>query len=457
MLWADTSGFPGSSVPWRSSALYSSIAMIVGLSLATYFWVRGFQAAQRSRSTLSAIPIGLFIAAIAGLKVTLIPYAGSYLLVLLFILLSRAETRQVGFRSVLPILASATALGLSWAALAWDTIERLLSMALQKFQRIVGRWIENVEETALAGNLDRFHGICANGSAGDGKDTYFHEIVTRGELLYGGHIFHYLGIVALIAVLTLLFMFFLYRRPKNQLLLLPAATMGLTCLLSVAGILIGVYGIHIDALVRYNAQVLVAVLPVLSLFCFAVFAGENKNLFKQAKTLATTAGVLLMLGVPVGAQAGLWVERTRVAMQERHNISYPLSQSSLRALDQLLSENVQNWAAGVQKKIPVGARVLSWVSVPFYFDFERNPIFTLAAPSRFEGISKISKPMRQAWLKKQLQDARVEYIVWEYKGSKKERGYKDKEALIQTLGGLAITERILYKNTNWVLIKLMGL
>jgi hypothetical protein len=440
------------------SALYSAIAMIVALSMASFFMMRNLDTSSSATVAKAAVPIGLFAAAIAGLKVTLIPYAGAYLLVLLVLMVMRSDTRRRTLPAALSAGSAALVLAGAWAALSSDKLVGLFDIAARKLERFAALPVstDSAVSQTTSPPIAPAGGPSIQCRLHDAENTsYLHEVVTKGDLFYGGHIYQYLGLASLIAAMGLFAVVLLYRRPAQQLVLLPAAAAGIAGVISTIGVTTGVYGIHVDALVRYNTPIFIGVLPVLGLLLLAATRQESQKRTRVRPNLSTSAVILLALVAPSVAFASLWLERARQAVEYHHILAYPTSVNATyqAILRDAFSDLVRNTAAAVQKKIPAGSTVLTWMQTPFHLDFTRNPIFTLASPGQIDGIMSVAEAMRPLWLQQKLGSAGVEYVFWEYKGPKKQRGGADKAALIDTLSRLAALNSLVYRNANWIVFR----
>jgi hypothetical protein len=438
------------------SALYSAIAMIIALSMASFFMVRNLDTSSSARVAKAAVPVGLFAAAIAGLKVTLIPYAGAYLLVLLLLMLIRSGTRRRTLPAALSAGSAALVLAGAWAALSSDKLIGLFDIATRKLERFAA--LPASTDSAVSQTTGPLHSPA--GEPGiqcrlpDAENaSYLHEVVTKGDLFYGGHIYQYLGLASLIAAMGLFAVVLLYRRPSQQLVLLPAAAAGIAAIVSIIGVTMGVYGIHVNALVRYNTPVFVAVLPVLGLLLFAATRRHDEAGRRSSPTILSILVILLTLAAPSAAFASLWMERAQQAIDYRHILAYSTStgESYQTNLSDAFSDRTRDVVKSVQGRLPVGTSVLVWMPVPFHLDFARNQVLTLASPGSFDEITGIPDAMRPLWLQQQLQDAGVEYVFWEYRGLREQRGGATLAALRETLAKLADLNPVGYRNANWVL------
>lgn len=415
------------------SPLYSGMAMIIAMSLATLLLVRTVAEGNDRAGSLAAIPVGLFAATLAGLKVTFIPYAAGYLLLLLLLAVIHPAIRGRVLKPALAAAVAGLALYGAWAA--------PFAGKLLEFVHLAGQRTESgMDQLAMAGNSD--------------TPSYLTQVIERGELLYGGHIHHYLALLAIIALLALVATILLYRRRAAMPALLTAATMALACLVSTFGILINVYGIHVDGLVRYNAPILAAVLPSVTLLLYPAAACITATPSRWPGHAFTAAAVLLLCA-PLLMQGGLWLDHARRALAERHLLAYPLSGRTLQQLQIVLSPQAREEMHKLQQRIPAGATVLSWTNLPFDFDFRRNTIYTLGSPSLFRGIEQLGPRYQPLWLRRKLREDGVGYVIWLYNGNRQPPwGGKYLVLMERALDHLAHSSKVVYADPNLVVFSL---
>ena len=394
------------------SALYSGMTMIIGMSFATLLFARSLDESVPANPNRTAIPIGLFAAAIAGLKVTLIPYAAGYLLVLLVLAAGLKGNRMRVLAAAAWALLSAVVLYGLWLGLS---AQKLLNILLLVSERTTTKVTQMA--AANAGYLDK--------------------VLAQRELFYGGHMYQYLGLLGMIGVLALMATVLLYRQMASRAMLLVAAATGIGCLVSSFGILIGVYGIHVDALVRYNTPMLIAGLPVVTILLYGAWNRGDKQSVASLSRPVITVVLALILAAPILMQGQLWLERVRLVSGHHHMLAFPMSAAVERNQENLLSSKAAEGIAGLQDKIPVGSTVLSWNGFAFHLDYGRNRILTVDSPTLFRGMANLPEKQQAVWLRRTLREAGVDYVLWAYSGNRPSWGKEKKILLDRALSELA--------------------
>lgn len=402
------------------AALYSGIAMIVGLAIATELFARSL-ADGDDGTWRAAVPVGLFVAAIASLKVTLIPFAAGFAVLVAVLVLIHPLGRIRALKPMLAAGGSAAALYGLWASLSSDKLIELAEMALQR----TGSSISNIDASVTTGDTP----------AADAP-SYLQQVLQKQELFYGGNFHDYAGMLIAITLLGGLATVLLFRRGMAFPALLSASALGGGAIISAVGILLGVYGIHVDGLVRYNAPVLIAVLPSVVLLGLAAARSLLANV-PRVRLTVVAAGFSALLATAVGAQAGVFLDRASLAMRDHHILSFPVSAHMLQRLQVAMSNATAEATREMQANAPPGATILSWTGLPFLFDFSRNTIYTLWSPQRLHGIEKVEPGFEYVWLRQQLRAANVDYVIWLYNGRKPNWGREYRPSLDRALDELA--------------------
>lgn len=398
------------------SALYSGMLMILGLVFSTLLYFRAAHAGPGSDHRPMVLPIGLFAAATASLKVIFIPFATAYLVILTLLLL-RLPAGGGRLKTLGWLLSGAAALYAAWALPARHKLVELASMALQRS----GRGL-----SALT-----------SGQAGE-ADAPLSGVFNQGELLYGGHIDDYLALAMVIVLATLAALYGHSRRSGDEWPMLATALLvGTACVLSVFGILIGVHGIHPDALVRYNAPVLIVGFATLVPLLYA--AGRKPG-FGRIPGIAA----LLVLSMPLLLQGPLWLHKAGILIQYRHMLSYTLEDLPRERIQALLSEEARLKIGSIQDKVPPGETLLSWVHMPQHLDYARNRILSIDSPTRLRALRDLPEEKRAEWLERRLRDEGVAYVIWHHAGRPPPWGGKHLEALSGALTRLNLHNRSLH-------------
>jgi hypothetical protein len=417
------------------SPLYLGSALIPALLLASIALLDTQDDDNPGSRAKAAVPIGLFLAILVGAKITFVPYAATYLGLLLLALWLPGVGGTGRGRATLSILGTGTILVLSWLPLALSKVEEVLTLFWQKMERIL--------DPLQAGNSLPEAQAAATTPA---VPKLFTQILEREQLYYHGKFYQYGFLLLVIAAVTALAIGRCVRRPGARPLSLPLIGAGIAALLAFG---VNIYfAPHADALVRYTTPLLLGTFPAIILF----LSQGRKQPSGRTQEWGFRIAALAVPLATIALFAPQWSERIGQVAERREMLAWKHSLKYTSGIQALLSDRIGTHVRGIQRRIPEGAAFLAWVSVPFHFDFSRNTIFTLGSASRFRYIDRIPPEQKGAWLKRRLQAQGIRYVVWQLYGELPERSEQNKP-LQSALTALMYSEPVLYQG-DWVVFRL---
>lgn len=128
-----------------------------------------------------------------------------------------------------------------------------------------------------------------------------------------------------------------------------------------------------DVSLRLTAPILIAAMPVISLFVVLYL-----NRFTESRLKKTSIAIVVLLALVVAAFSKDAVARFMQGYENGNALAFKGLATSERYLaynNDVLHGTVKAKMQKIQSLVPIGKPFFAWVSVPFYFDFKRNEIF----------------------------------------------------------------------------------
>jgi len=400
------------------SSVFSGSLAVAGLAWSGILLGERIGAAPAVAVARAAVPVGLFAVLLMGLKLTHLPFAALYLLVLLALLPNLAG----GWRPVAPavggFLAGAAALGAPWLALYENTpLGPLLANALGFARRSIQE--APVSLPPVPDDLGDFGNLGAPGGGGGGGapaiDAHsIAEVFSTTRIYFGQTALAY-GLVTLAAgAVCVAAIAWLVRHRRDgdravraQLAVTVAA--GAALLLYY---LASPYVYSTQQAIRYVAPLLIptAVLAVLA-------AARLGPVPDAARTATRGLAAAACMGLVVGLFVRAAVDRAGEAVLVRSPVSFPLGSFNLRYHRYAFSAETRDVVRAAQARIPEGAPILAWMGTPFHLDYRRNPVYTIPDPDfsrRWLGMPIGDDPADPARLVRFLHGRGVRYMIWAY-------------------------------------------
>jgi hypothetical protein len=366
----------------------------------------------------AAVPVGLFAMLLMGLKLTHLPFAGLYLLILLVLLVplaGRGPWRRVA-AAVGGFLVAAVLLAAPWAALyEHSPVGPLLAYA-SKFAegatQEVPQEAPQVPDDFGEGDEGGGGGDSGGGAPAPAPEGHsIAEVFSTRHVYFGQTTLAY-GVVTLaVGAASLAAAGWLLRHRRDG---DPSVRAQLSVAVA-AGASAVVYYLATPFVfspvqaVRYVAPFLIptAALAVLS----AARAGAGTDALRTATrglVLASCAG--LVLGLFTRAA----VDRIDEAATARTVVSFPFGPPNQRYHIYALGPRSREVMRTAQERIPAGEPILAWVNTPFHLDFRRNRIYTIPDPDfsrRWLAMPVTDDPDELAAY---LRGHGIHYLIWGY-------------------------------------------
>jgi len=382
------------------SSLYSGSMMVLGLVYASLLLCESAPAGIREMAA-RALPMALFVSALAVLKMTFLGFVIAY--VVLFCLALMALGWRVG-----RVLAFGSVLVTLTAAFAAPWVFAFISNYIELFGHI----------------LARMSAPPATSSAGLGTVQGPMGLFSSGRLFWGGSYIGYLLILIVLATASVAL--FLRNRGVEKNNRNPDTVVGITVFLAaiVATVLLS-YQVRPDLTIRYSVPLLIAIFPLVVALSGSLF--PTTTVADGTLRLPAVAGALILGQVlVVGQFADVFADNLAKAFRQRSLIAYPITtQRDFEFTGAAMRKDARDEVRAAQSKVPEGAALFAWLDMPFHLDFARNRILVLDTP----GLNVLAKQMdfddTLTSFEAYLSGQGIRYLIW----SKKSHGMKTKERL----------------------------
>jgi hypothetical protein len=376
------------------STVYTGAVLIQGTLLAALLWHDAMSAQTARVPWRPAIAVGLFLAALATLKLTLALYSAMFFLLwMLGNLIFYRERMRVAISSVLVVMLAALAAIAPWLMLHREHL-------LTALTRLLGGPHENTGGggLGLARLLDLFRYWNYPINPYGGKH-YYYSLVVSGLLAA--------GIVALVLI---------WRRTKSSssAYRIPVFAAGISSTLVYL-----IFPIQIDSTtaIRYASPILIALVPF-------VVAASGRSLRKRTESPYTFFGVTVPIAITCTtflASATLLFgailqKRFDTLLEKRTLIAHPISTEDIRYSAYALGPPAKQSVRQAQDVTEPGAGILSHISQSFHLDFVRNPILAAYNTALLAPWFDMPLDAGTDTIRRFLLDRGIKYIIWEQAG-----------------------------------------
>lgn len=425
------------------SPSYSAVLMMLGLSYSTILYVDTHGANHDGHNVLNYVPILIFAAAVLSLKLTFLIFSGAYVILLsLLIYLLKPLRGKLRF-SMLGALAGLILFLSPWI---WLSMENYFSIISWSFNRLT-------QLDPAIGNTESLIGPLA--------------LFSSEKLFWGGSYLSY-GAVLLTAIFSLIVAAYHLARTKNDrdpnlIILVAFVTAGLTSYLVFS------YLLSSRLAIRYSCPVLIAMLPT-SLLLLGKTINTGNFVWRGARF--SFVGVFLLSCHAIVAYLFYddFNRRMGAAYNARSTLSFSMSRSNsyLQYNKYALGDARRDTVRNLQRTIPKGKTIFSWMATPFHLDYSRNNIITLDTPGINELARKFNFRDGARGFEEFLDDNNIHYVIWEYNSFgmrhtnrlKRELGSSSRAEnarfnlqLISIMKSLLRNNATLYKDDNVVVIR----
>jgi len=392
------------------SSVYSSTLVVVGLAYAGVLLFEALDGGQRRETLSVGLLIGMLMAFLAGLKVSMAPYA------LVFFGLLYGIALLSGRRRVVLSAASAAGGGMLFI-LPW--LFSYSSNYLSVLENLVRRSLHTLSARAsTVGSGSTQVPTVVEVEAG--MKTGFWEKLTQlfsGDTLYFGHHFTSYAAVVLSSLLCGIIALLLMRSQKraNHGPLAVAAAASVTAAAFYLMIPF-TFGLSYKG-VRYLCPILVPLLPI----CAMAVIGARHPTSKGSQTSqirrfgsplvwAITATMVLTTGL----FAERLVARTQLIYYLNTAMAMSLGPFNLQYHDFAFDPNKQMRDRRIQGLTRPGSTILARTATPFHLDFARNRVYTI--PDADFAADNLGLPMDKGpnELRQAFKSYGINYVIWEY-------------------------------------------
>jgi hypothetical protein len=147
-------------------------------------------------------------------------------------------------------------------------------------------------------------------------------------------------------------------------------------------------------------------------------------------------------------------DRLTQMVADRTWISFPYTEQYVAYNNQVMDDSTRENVRRLQEKVPEGAPLLAWLSVPFYLDYSQNPIAVVDT----HGAKNLSRQFgrNEDKLREYLRAQGVRYVLWQRKGygMRDPRRWSDGAPFYVSLHKLAKSSTITYADSAVVLFDL---
>jgi len=414
------------------SSLYSGSAMLLGLVYASFLLLKSCKLTTTKDLILATVPCALFYAALLTLKTTYIFVVMSFWGGCFFFSLLLAEKKKYIVLASLSCALITSLLLFPWLSLYWDRY-------LQKIYYILN-------------DISYVHGTTTSPPVpGDNVAT----LLSNREMFYGNTYLDYLGIIVMLFFAFVATGWMIWKkRPRQESILL------ITFLAVFISAIINYYGLQFlfgpaRMVVRYSCPILIAAAPVAILLA-GWFWSQGKNKLQTEPALKKTA--LVFAVILIISQLGniltfqkTFGNRLQKAYTLRTLLSFPLAEDDKfkQYNNYALSQKAKERMLRIQETVPVEETIFAWTSMPFHFDFTRNPIYPINESGLAYNLLVMPFSDGLDQMREYFHEFGIRYIIWEYNfyGMKKpEKMGSLQNNLIDVLKGLISKSEVLFND-----------
>lgn len=419
------------------SALYAGSLMILGLMFSSLLSLEAYETPDPKSGLKAVIPVALFAASLAALKTTFLPFAAVYFVTF--------------FALVLIMQANRKRIWIDATGCAVMVIIILIPWVLHSFMHYAHFFDRAAEITVSgsqhAGAFSRLLGRLTSLFA-DPNNLY-------GELRYGGHLVGYHFMVGLLLLIGLLSSYrsILYgNQPQGRCLPVVAAA-------SLAAVFAYISNAYFASSaivgVRYSTPVLIAVFPAVALLLYQHFNTTAPARDARRRSISIGAKIMVVcLSLVLGMFSHEKARQLIKAVKLGTILGYldPRGQNwpqHLLYLQRSLSEQSFRDTRVAQQTTEPGETIMAWISTPFYLDFTRNTIFTVASTGQVKGHPEYRFIANTNLFLRFLRGLEIRYVMWEYAGARKSES-KAKADIEEALLSLRKRSRVIYTDEKRV-------
>jgi hypothetical protein len=369
------------------SPLYSGVAGVMALAFCGALAARSLLGPHRIPQRPLALTLGLIVAWLVTLKITLAAFAGCFACCLFALLwLKTARRRElIGFSSI----AAAT---VAVVVLPWALVP--LPALLQAWQA-TGAFAPTAELAAKYPSL-----------AAHDERLLFLPL----RLFYGNTPPLYATLAALALGLGLAGLVPWVRNRGNQRVAGLAAVAAAGVAATVA-LILHAHLFAIGTAIRYSCPVLVGSF-------FFVALGYLRFRSRAATPARARFGAVLALGCAgiLLAFHGTFVARLDRVLRDRSLLAFSVNRAYAGYCRAMLSADEAAYSASLQASLSPGSTALVWTVAPFHFDFTRNHLLTVSEPGLINPALRFPVGMSPTDLEDYLRRNGVRYVLLEKAG-----------------------------------------
>jgi hypothetical protein len=376
----------------NTSTLYAGAVIIQGMLFAALLWHDAMLTQPTRVPRGPAIAIGLFLATLVGLKLTLAVFAGFFLLLWLLGNLIFYRERRAVFMSAFTALLTAVV--------------------------AIAPWLGLHRENLLTVLTGFFGGKFANTGDSDLALMPLRDMFTfwNYDLRYGGKYFYYSLLIAglLAAGTAALIRIWRRRNSESDAYLVPVLAASISTVLIY---LIFPYQIDLQTAVRYTCPVLLAVVP------FAVAAsgrffqkGAGSNGIFSGVTVPTVIVSTFFLIAATIMFGEVLQKRFSTLLEKRTLIAHLVTKNDINYCTDALSPRAKENVRLAQDVTEPGTGILTSISQSFNLDFARNHVLVESDSALLVPWFDLSLNADADTFRSYLLNRGVRYVIWEHTG-----------------------------------------
>lgn len=395
------------------SSIYSGSLMIMGL---VYGSMLAFESDAVHLKSLvpRMVPMMLFAAAAAVLKMTFIGFVAVYLTLLVLFLPFLGWRFGQALKVAAVIAGLFVVFSLPWLMISLESFLGLMGTAAK-----VIAWQATENITGTYTHIDKVYTPMG--------------LFSTERLYWGGSYIGYMLMIAAFAVFSGILIGRMVFKPgqhednrKNRSNEIIAVSAFLAVVISTFLLAMQV---RPDLAIRYSCPVFIAVFPLM-----LPLLGSSFSLSAAADTRlqATTLGGVLIAGqlLVIGQFIDVFSSNLTRAYEQRSLLSFPVwNDKYLKYIYTSVKKKARDDVRRAQNKIPEGETLFAWLATPFHLNFARNQIVAMNTP----GLTALAKLYDYSagprGFEAFLRANGIRYLIW----SKNSYGMRSKQMLRKEL------------------------
>jgi len=369
------------------SPLYAGAAGIMALTLCGLFLARALARNRLASVGRFAAPIGLLVAWLATMKITLAFFAAIYLSLLLLTLLLLTKNRRAVLKTALAAGFIATIGILPWASVPVLDLLRLRHAAEPFF--------------AGASLTHKYPSVIAH-------DT--HYLFDPIALLYGNTPVFYLIVCGVAFALGLAGLLHCLRQRARK-KICEIAGISVVGLAMLSALIFNSHIFPIAMAIRYSCPFIIGGAFIVALG----FVRFRTSVLSPSRwrAAAVMAAVCVTLIVSFNET---FLERLDSARWNQTLLAWNVKQNYAEHSRDMLAPSETAYHVSLQTNIPPGSTALVWTTTPFHFDFRRNQLLTLTVPGISSPALHFPAGAEPQALERYLRSNHIEYVIMETNG-----------------------------------------